>query len=294
MRADKRVFIPYKILILTRFLLKIIPMQNGKGKLIDKTFLSRVQFKEKILAVSTLYGARMDVLPNDHVGRHVFFTGTFDRPVFECLRLFAGDTPVLWDIGANIGYMSAEFLNLLPGAHVLAIEPLPDIFTILQQNLQEISPHRALCLNCAVSDHSGTARMQRISNNSGGSFICNEGDEVTIVSGDTLLDLAPAPTVIKIDVEGHEAQVLQGLKNVLSGTELRAVVFEHHTRTTMAEEVRTPLHKAGFKIFRIWKNALTWGLYAAEHPRGPTGYYPTADFAAIRDGITPPGVKFLR
>jgi hypothetical protein len=79
--TDKRAFIPYKILIFTRFLLKIVPLKNGKGKLIDKTFLSRVQFKEKILAVSTLYGARMDVLPNDHVGRHVFFTGTFDRPV---------------------------------------------------------------------------------------------------------------------------------------------------------------------------------------------------------------------
>lgn len=294
MGTDKRIFIPYKILVFTRFLLKIIPLQNGKGKIIDKTFLSRVQFKQKILEISTVYGTRMDILPNDHVGRHVFFTGTFDRPVFECLRLFAGHAPVLWDIGANIGYMSAEFLNLLPNARVLAIEPLPDIFAILRQNLEKISPHRALCLNYAVSDHSGTARMQRISRNSGGSFISSDGDEVTTVSGDTLLDLAPVPTVIKIDVEGHEAQVLRGLKNVLSNPELRAVVFEHHTRTIMAKEVRDPLHQAGFKIFRIWKNALAWGLYDSEHQSSPTGYYPTADFAAIRDGITPPGVKFLR
>lgn len=294
MGIDKRVFVPYKILVFTRFLLKIIPLQNGKGKIIDKTFLSRVQFKEKVLEISTVYGARIDILPNDHVGRHVFFTGTFDRPVFECLRLFAGHTPVLWDIGANIGYMSAEFLNLLPNARVLAIEPLPDIFTVLRRNLDKISPHRALCLNHAISNQSGRARMQRISNNSGGSFISSDGDEVTIVSGDTLLDLAPAPSVIKIDVEGHEAQVLEGLKNVLSSPDLHAVVFEHHTRTTMAEEVRTPLRKAGFRIFRIWKNAFTWGLYDAERQNGPAGYYPTADFAAIRDGIFPAGVKFLR
>ena len=293
MGADKRYFLPYGILNFTRFLLKLIPLQNGKGKIIDKTFLRNVKFREKTLHVPTLYGARMEVLPNDHVGRHVFFLGTFDRPVFECLRLFAGNTPVLWDIGANIGYMSIEFLNLLPNAHVLAIEPLPDIFAILEQNLRRISANRALCLNCAVSDRSGIARMQRVSDNSGGSFISIDGDEITTVSGDTLLDMAPAPTVIKIDVEGHEAQVLQGLQSVLSNPALRAVVFEHHTQTTMAEDVRKPLHDAGFKIFRIWKNAFTWALCDAERQNGRAGYYPTADFAAVRNPAVP-GIKVLR
>lgn len=101
MGADKRYFLPYGILNFTRFLLKLIPLQNGKGKIIDKTFLRNVKFREKTLHVPTFYGARMEVLPNDHVGRHVFFWGHLTDPFLNAYA-FSQAIPRFCGISAPI------------------------------------------------------------------------------------------------------------------------------------------------------------------------------------------------
>lgn len=281
------------ILPLLSFLLRKLPIKNGKGRIIDKTFLGSIRFDKETLQTSTIYGADITVFPNDLVGRHIFFTGTFDQSVFECLCAFAGDNPVLWDIGANIGYMSVEFLHRFPVAHVVAFEPLPDIFHLLRNNIVTPYPERATAVNAAVSNHQGSAHIQRMEHNSGGSHISDKGgDEIALVTGNMMLNTAPAPTVIKIDVEGHEAQALAGLSDVLANNSLRAVVFEHHTTGLVSQDVSEPLVQAGFKIFRIWKNISCWGLHDANSAYNKNNFYPTADYAAIR-GTIPDNVKIL-
>jgi hypothetical protein len=51
--------------------------------------------------------------------------------------------------------------------------------------------------------------------------------EVSVQRGDEYLTQCP-PNVIKIDVEGFELEVLQGMTQVLSRPELRSVLIEVH------------------------------------------------------------------
>jgi hypothetical protein len=70
---------------------------------------------------------------------------------------------------------------------------------------------------------------------------------VAVATGDDLVaqGVIPVPTVMKIDVEGHEHQVLEGMKRILSSVTLRTVVFEDSpddgTRT------KALLREAGFR-----------------------------------------------
>lgn len=56
--------------------------------------------------------------------------------------------------------------------------------------------------------------------------------------------MLPSPTVIKLDVEGHELSVLEGLSKRLLLPSLHTVVFEDSVQQDTA--VKTLLQKAGF------------------------------------------------
>ncbi len=56
----------------------------------------------------------MTVLPNDHIGRHIYLSGAFDRTIVEMLLRYARPEDRILDIGANIGYISCAMLALVP------------------------------------------------------------------------------------------------------------------------------------------------------------------------------------
>ena len=58
--------------------------------------------------------------------------------------------PVVLDVGANIGLFSLLCLRLNPRARVLAVEPSPDTFGVLEANLSDAP--RAECLRVALGD----------------------------------------------------------------------------------------------------------------------------------------------
>ena len=81
---------------------------------------------------------------------------------------------------------------------------------------------------------------------------CDTGDD--LVKGKTL----PVPTVIKLDVEGSELDVLRGLRQVLQESILKAIVFEG--RPTLVEtdnDLHRTLAAAGFTIEMLTRNERT-------------------------------------
>ena len=61
------------------------------------------------------------------------FEAIFSEREYECLNLIDGD--LILDLGANVGYSSAYFLSRYRKSPVVAVEPDPDNFAILQRNL---------------------------------------------------------------------------------------------------------------------------------------------------------------
>lgn len=166
---------------------------------------------------------------------------------------------VVWDIGSNVGVNALLYAGV--GARVLAFEPDPQIFEKLQENIV-LNPGRdVVALNVALSDTEG--KLEMASEGLGGRSPRLGADSPTPIvvqarKGDAVLaDGAPAPTVLKIDVEGAEGRVLSGLSQTLRAGTVRLCFVEIHPAWLPAfgdstETVRESLRAAGLRP--TWSN----------------------------------------
>lgn len=126
---------------------------------------------------------------------------------------------VVYDVGANVGFYTLLASRLVgPGGRVFSFEPLPRNIKYLRRHLDANGVTNVTVFEGAVSDRSGTARfdvdaipeMTRLS--AGGSL------EVQTFQIDELIAAGQAtvPTLMKIDVEGAEADVLEGARDLLT------------------------------------------------------------------------------
>jgi len=140
---------------------------------------------------------------------------------YDIEELYKEGTEIL-DIGANIGYNSLMFSDYGP---VYAFEPL--FHKIVQMNVDNNKlKHKMYVIPVALSDKQENIDMylpvqtKRGHRNYGGSSIhfSNELDPETKtnVQCHRLDDIYKGvPSFIKIDVEGHEIQVLKGAENTI-------------------------------------------------------------------------------
>lgn len=127
------------------------------------------------------------------------------------------------DIGANLGVFTVLAAGVA-GALVLAVEPAPETLPRLCEHirLNGLDPRVELAA-CALSDQPGTLRLTEGLGAS--NRIAAEGTEVAVATLDALL-AGRSPSVIKLDVEGHEAPVLRGAAAALRAPSLLALVVE--------------------------------------------------------------------
>ena len=142
--------------------------------------------------------------------RHEMFTAHFLKSVLR-----PGDTFV--DVGANIGYFS-RLGSRLTGqcGRVVAIEPSPDAITLLERNTQGLG--NVVIQQCAVSDHPGiqefSIKREGDTSHLGDDPRADSQIEVVVRTLDALF-LEDSADVIKIDVEGHEMEVLRGAQRLI-------------------------------------------------------------------------------
>jgi FkbM family methyltransferase len=264
-----------------RCILRGLPLYNGKGWIIHRTGLSNLQFPERVLNVKTSDGFRMNVMPNDLIGRHIYLTGRFDRCVVDALVDRAERGAVLWDIGANVGYISMAFLHRVADSRVLAVEPLHDVFRLLNENLQRFGGERSRAISAAVSDRIGRGSLVRTPGNLGKSHLAEDepGEEVRLITGAELLASSGGRVdAIKIDVEGHEEPVISSLLPVLRTVRPSAVVFEHHFAGGISPAVLRLFNQVDYEVKRICRRWSGWTLLPVDGQS--SRYTPSPDFVA--------------
>jgi len=123
-----------------------------------------------------------------------------------------------FDIGANIGFASAYFLSRHPKNRVCCFEPDETNLPWLTRNLAAF-PGRATVINRAVAIESGETMLYRAESGKHSALYAN--DIATIPQkvassgfGDVLAAPAPdaLPTVVKLDVEGVEEELIKSVK----------------------------------------------------------------------------------
>lgn len=133
-------------------------------------------------------------------------------------------SPVVVDIGANIGQFSAAILLFAPDTSLLAVEPDPDVHARLTAHLASARNVRTVC--AAAGAETGTLPLQRAAlpvmstlradGLSGYDLVGSV--EVAVLTLDELTRDVPTVDLLKIDVEGFELEVLQGAQAVLRRT----------------------------------------------------------------------------
>ena len=134
--------------------------------------------------------------------------------------LHAGMTVV--DIGCNIGYFALlEAQRVGPTGKVIAIEPEPENARLFLKNLAANGYRNVEFHQLAISDHDGTSAL-RVSGKSNRHSLSpvpwpTTSLTVPVRTLDTLLAANPPDSVdlIRMDLEGHEVEVVAGMTNTI-------------------------------------------------------------------------------
>lgn len=184
-------------------------------------------------------------------GGRGFVTGGFERErVVSILALLEpGDT--LWDVGAHKGYVTlAAARRVGPAGRVVACEPSRRNLTLLRRHVLWNSAGNVVVVDAALSRSDGEASFG--GTGSSITFRLGRGDETVRVRRlDGLVSEGlPAPTAAKIDVEGEEAAVLEGMGERLRGCR---VVFVAVHSADAHRATRAILDEAGFRVVESGK-----------------------------------------
>src|SRR5450756_547539 len=179
--------------------------------------------------------------------------GTYDETFIDALRPFSQlQGTVVWDVGAHVGYESLVFAGIVgPSGRVVAFEPNPANVREWQRNVDgnaDLAPRmnlRAL----ALCNQAGIAAFRFsddvLGGGSSGSHLADSvpPEEEPSYAAFGLVDVACAridelveageidpPSIIKIDVEGAEADVIRGAMRTLRRHKPILLVEVHHVR----------------------------------------------------------------
>lgn len=144
-----------------------------------------------------------------------FLFGTYEKETSHFIRSHVkGDIAI--DVGAHIGYYSRLLSPLVDT--VYAFEPDPTNYAFLVENVKQHT--NVIPLNVAISDKIDQQQFFLVKNSTFRHSLVNEGECESIMVNTTTLDNFMAlkgqrVSFVKIDVEGHEQNVLAGMKNII-------------------------------------------------------------------------------
>lgn len=159
----------------------------------------------RTVRTGALKGLRMDL---DLKRQAQIYLGLYERELYPWLRRLGRDAASALDIGASDGPYSLYFLKRTNARAVYAFEPDPAARELLAANLQ-------------LNDLHTDPRMQ-LSGAPVGS-----GKTPGTIALDSLLGSIPLPCVAKVDVEGYEADVLEGAPALLAAGRVSWIIETH-------------------------------------------------------------------
>src|SRR5690554_953635 len=111
--------------------------------------------------LDTLHGHRIDVFENDYIGRKIASNGLYEKENLELLNriLHRMSHAVVLDVGANIGNHALSFST--QARQVYAFEPLPEVFEVLERNIEQNGITNIQTFNFALSDENGRSTLYR-------------------------------------------------------------------------------------------------------------------------------------
>lgn len=165
------------------------------------------------------------------------YLGLYERELHAWLRRMANGIATAIDVGAGSGLYALYFLARTSARRVHAFEPDP-------------GARQLLCANVRLN--SVDARLHTSSKSIGA------GGDTQTTALDVFFEEVELPALVKVDVEGHEAEVLRGASRLLQRGGVRWIVETHSQ--TLELECQRMLQDHGLSVCVVpqawWRAAL--------------------------------------
>lgn len=175
--------------------------------------------------VTTINGHSLKVFSDDLITQRIKKQGIYEKLPLDLISKILQniDRAIVLDVGAHIGNHSLSFA--MHSHHVYSFEPVNSTFELLQDNSRRNQLSNITCYNFGLSDKNTSQNIFINENgNIGASSLKCKSDThsaewIDLIQGDewatTHLNNLDGIDFVKIDVEGHEPKVLQGLKHTI-------------------------------------------------------------------------------
>lgn len=241
----------------------------------------------------------------DHIAHKINLNGIYEREELEILvewiklkyPLLLNGTAI--DIGANIGNHSVFFSNYFK--KVKSFEPNYRTYQVLEVN-SKLS-HNIETFNFGISDKEQSLILNINKNNIGGSYLSSTSeiknqishDVVKLFKLDSLLNKNDNITLIKIDVEGHEVNVLKGAEEIIKESK-PLILFELNIsafKNGISDEIEI-LKKYGYKKFAtIETSPKFYAIGSSRFKRIVNFFYSKENCIIIKNNIVPANYYFI-
>jgi FkbM family methyltransferase len=223
-------------------------------------------WRAKHEAIVTLpWGLPIKINPRETIGFDIASQRLYEIGVTETLWRLTEPGDLAIDAGANIGYMTSILgIRVGPKGRVICFEPHPEVFESLRENVEIWKKDRRcgsfVLHQAALGIANGQALLRTndwFRTNRGTASISDKVEaspglkviEVSIQSLDGILAAGERIGVLKMDVQGHELGVLQGMTRLLKRHAVRDIVFEEEAAFP------APTHKYlksnGYSVFGL-------------------------------------------
>jgi FkbM family methyltransferase len=224
---------------------------------------SQEWFRDEVVNVPLDTGKilRLGSIADNYLSFELFWRGVdYYEPITTLLaRELAAGSATFIDAGANIGFCSLILSIYNPGLNVIAFEPNPKNFRLLEQNV-ELNGLPVRCEPIALSDRTGTLSLYVSASDMSASLESSFEDHlgavpVTATTLDSYLEAKDIrkPVIIKVDVEGHEGPLFRGAPKTIARFKPDIITEVTHTENP---EMIAMLKAEGYRFYQITDQGL--------------------------------------
>lgn len=170
-------------------------------------------------------------------------------------------SPVIFDVGANIGAWTLQMLKGSPTAQIHAFEPTPNTFMKLRAHLDS---HNVVLNQRAVGSRSEVLRLYDYGHSEIASLHARDDQEPRTVHE---VEVVSVPQYcieqgiknidfLKIDAEGHDYEVLKGSKEMLNAHQIEVLQFEYGPANldshVLLKDIMMFFANLPYRLFRVY------------------------------------------
>jgi len=192
------------------------------------------KIKKEKLIIKEIQGSKMYLNLNDFgLSKYLFLNGIREPECTKIMKEELKEGMTIVEIGANIGYYALMEASIIgKKGKIYAIEPFPSNFDLLGKNVKLNSYNDIVELHqLAIGDKTGLTNLFVSDKHNLCNMLQNDADscvEVPAVTFDEFIKDKKLPDMIRMDIEGFEYFILDGMKKTMEKCKSCKMFIEVH------------------------------------------------------------------